>query len=108
MLFLTLKSGVVFSVLMLANSAYALEPCQKGVSYVDISEGVSHPFAAQPPDSQSLNADGTVKEQGWHNLRNARKPLNIISYYAAGKSETVALPQGRDVCIRSPGHVTCQ
>ncbi len=94
---------------LVTSPALALEPCKLGVKYIDISAGIADPFPAQPPDSESTNPDGTVKEQGWHNLRKAQRPLRIICYYEGNRKETIDLPSNIDVClIRYPGRVICR
>ncbi len=98
----------VAGIMSIATPAFALEPCKKGVKYIDISAGIAEPFPAQPPDSESLNADGSVKEQGWHNLKRAERPLRIICYYGDGEKETIDLPANIDVCLRYPGRVVCK
>jgi hypothetical protein len=55
-----------------SGAAFALEPCHKGVPAIDIEQG---DFQKAPghisPDTQTTNSDGSLKEQGWHNLRRA-------------------------------------
>jgi len=92
----------------LSGQALALEPCDKGVPAIDIVQGA---FVKAPgyisPDTQSVWPNGKLKEQGWHNLKKAQRPLSIVCRYA-DKAVTRPLPDSVDSCVFSPGHVSCE
>ena len=78
-----MAKGAALAVLVLSSgSAFAFEPCHKGVPAIDIEQGN---FQKAPgyisPDTQTTNPDGTLKEQGWHNLKQAIRPLRVICRY---------------------------
>src|SRR5271166_5922489 len=87
--------GAAFAVLVLSSgAAFALEPCHKGVPAIDIEQGN---FQKAPgyisPDTQTTNPDGSLKEQGWHNLRQA---------------VPVVLPETIDSCVFGSRRIVCQ
>ncbi len=101
--------GAAFAVLFLSSSfAFAYEPCHKGVPAIDIEEGS---FQKAPgyiaPDTQTTNPDGTLKEQGWHNLRQAIRPWRVICRYR-DKPVTVPLPDTVDFCVFGSRRITCE
>src|SRR5271165_3897068 len=101
--------GAAFAVFVLSSgAAFALEPCHKGVPAIDIEQGN---FQKAPgyisPDTQTTNPDGTLKEQGWHDLRQAIRPLRVICRYS-DKPVTVALPDTVDTCVFGSRRITCE
>jgi hypothetical protein len=101
------KCALTFILVIGPEAAFALEPCNQGVPGISLVEGSSNPPGILAPDTQSLGPNHSLKEQGWHNLRKAQRPLTIVCRYA-DRPETVTLPDTVDTCIFSPGHVTCQ
>ncbi len=103
-----LKVSVV-ALLAFSTGALALEPCGPGLKSIDVRQGE---FVKAPgyisPDTESQNLDGSLKEQGWHNLRKAVRPLNIICRYKGKESTTVTLPIAIDTCVYTPGHIVCE
>jgi hypothetical protein len=66
-----------------------------------------------PPDAESYKPTGTwpanLIQQGWHNLRKAKRPLALICRYVNGTNERIVLPDSTDTCILKPGLVvTCE
>jgi hypothetical protein len=101
--------GAAFAVFVLSSgAAFALEPCHKGVPAIDIEQGN---FQKAPgyisPDTQTTNPDGSLKEQGWHNLRQAVRPLRVICRYR-DKAVPVVLPETIDSCVFGSRRIVCQ
>lgn len=118
-----------------SGEALALEPCHHGVPgitiiggpYSKLPEKIAKLYGDRikedplviiegssvmvppsiSPDTESTNPNGSLKEQGWHNLKKAQRPLSIVCRYA-DKAVPVALPDSVDTCIFTPGHVICQ
>lgn len=101
--------GATFAVLFRSSSpAFAFEPCHKGVPAIDIEQGN---FRKAPgyisPDTQTTNPDGSLKEQGWHNLKHAIRPLRVICRYR-DKPVPVVLPDSVDTCVFGSRRITCE
>ena len=101
------KATAVVVICVTSNAAFAMEPCHHGVPAIDIVQGS---FAKAPgyisPDSQSLNPDQSLKEQGWHNLKKAVRPLTVICRYS-DQPVSVVLPDTIDTCVFSSRKVNC-
>lgn len=106
---LLIKSLVFGGLIVAPGLAFGFEPCDRGVPAIDIVQGA---FAKAPgyisPDTEALNKDGSLKEQGWHNLRKAVRPLRLVCRYGKGNEKIVVLPDSTDTCIFVPGKVLCQ
>ncbi len=130
-----IKAVVSLALIVGPQAAWALEPCKPEVTGITIIAGPYVPLPpnvvklmgedlkkdplavveggtvkvppAVSPDSEKTNPDGSVQTQGWHNLRKAQRPVKLICRYG-DKRDTVALPDGVDVCLFSPGRVICQ
>jgi hypothetical protein len=105
---LTVKGAALAILALSSGSAVAFEPCHKGVPAIDIEQGN---FQKAPgyisPDTQTTNPDGTLKEQGWHNLRQAIRPLRVICR-DSDKPVTVALPDTVDTCVFGSRRIMCE
>jgi hypothetical protein len=130
-----LKGATGLLLIGMSGTAFALEPCHKGVPGISIIGG---PYSKLPdnvaklygdkikndplvvieggsamvpptisPDTESTNPNGSLKEQGWHNLKKAQRPLKIVCRYA-DKAVTVSLPDSVDSCTFAPGRVSCE
>lgn len=109
----TLRLITVLSIVAGSHSAFAATPCKNGLIGITLIEGEYNPPASMSPDTESLKPTGkwptNLIEQGWHNLRKAARPLNLVCRYANGASETIQLPDTTDSCVLKPGLVvTCQ
>jgi len=107
MLFRMVKTAAVIAICAMSNAAFAIEPCHHGVPTIDIVQGS---FVKAPgyisPDTQSLNPDQSVKEQGWHNLKKAVRPLRVICRYS-DKPVSVVLPDTIDTCVFGSKKLNC-
>ena len=53
------------------------------------------------------NPDGSLKEQGWQNLRQAVHPLRVICRYS-DMAVPVVLPETIDSCVFGSRRIVCQ
>ncbi len=101
------KVSITSFLCLMSGSAFAIEPCHHGVPAIDIVQGS---FVKAPgyisPDTQSMNPDGSVKQQGWHNLKKAARPLTVICRYS-DKQVSVVLPDTIDTCVFGSSSVNC-
>jgi hypothetical protein len=106
MSFRTVKVLVGMIGLVSSQEASALEPCHHGVPRISLIEGSSNPPGTLAPDTQALNPDQSLKEQGWHNLRQAQRPLTIVCHYT-DKPVSIVLPDTIDTCVFGSRRVNC-
>ena len=84
---------------VVGETAFAIEPCHRGVPAISIEQGQVLPAPATiDPDAETLHPDGKLQEQRWHNLHAAIRPLKVICRYA-NKVVPVALPDTIDTCV---------
>jgi hypothetical protein len=94
--------------LVVPSAATAFEPCKDNLSGITIISGLANPPGTLAPDTESLKPDGSLKEQGWHNLKKAHQPLKIMCRYKDGTNETILFKNAIDQCVFTPGHVICK
>jgi len=113
---LTKLAAYLAVLLVMPAIAHAFTPCKGNLSGIEVIEGSYDPPGYQPPDSESYRPTGkwpdNLIEQGWHNLRKAKRPLSILCRYGSGQKEKVVLPEGTNDCVlrngRSGLFVTCK
>jgi hypothetical protein len=94
--------------LMAPTAAFAVEPCKNNLSGITIISGLADPPGTLTPDTESLTPDGSLKEQGWHNLKKAHQPLKLVCRYKDGTRETFVFKSPIDKCVYTPGRVVCK
>ena len=90
---------VIVGVTLSSGTAFAIEPCHRGVPTITIEQGnFAKAPATMDPDAETLHPDGKLQEQRWHNLHVAIRPLKVICHYA-NKDVSVTLPETIDTCV---------
>ena len=89
---------VIVGVTLSSGTAFAIEPCHRGVPTITVEQGnFAKAPATMDPDAETLHPDGKLQEQRWHNLHAAIRPLKVICHYA---NKDVSVSAGDDRHVR--------
>ncbi|WP_294541581.1 hypothetical protein [uncultured Rhodoblastus sp.] len=75
--------------------------CKPDIVGIDLIEGKSNPPGFLPPDEEKYKGNKMPEDiivQGWHNLRQAHRPLTFVCRYKGRPNEAFILPDSTNSC----------